>query len=292
MPRPDGRIPYDHGELDELKARVDLVEVFRQGGVELRKVGLNWLAHCPFHKDNEASLSVNPQQNLWNCFGCKTGGDVLSFLQLKEGLSFPQAVERLRALAGAEASTGPKVTHKVPRDTEEKLPGGHMRAGLLDRVVEVYTEGLRSSREAQEYLASRKLGAPELWQAFRIGAATGSLMKTCRPWERRAPGAHSPGRDHGQRAGALRGLRRRAADPSRPGRGGTLRTQDGGGRLDPASLPARAPARGPELAGPEIDAGSCRRRERAGCPVPVDGGLRGGHVPLRRAGHPSGPPSS
>ena len=182
MPRPDGRIPYDHGELDELKARVDLVEVFRQGGVELRKVGLNWLAHCPFHKDNEASLSVNPQQNLWNCFGCKTGGDVLSFLQLKEGLSFPQAVERLRALAGADtASTGPKVAHKVPRDTEEKLPGGHTRAGLLERVVEVYTEALRASREAQEYLASRGLGAPELWQAFRVGAATGSLMKTFAP---------------------------------------------------------------------------------------------------------------
>ena len=182
MPRPDGRIPYDHSELEELKARVDLVEVFRQGGLEPRKVGLNWLVACPFHKDTEASLSINPQQRLWNCFGCKTGGDVLSFLQLKEGLSFPQAIERLRALAGSPGSgPSPRVVHKVPRDAEERLPGGHTRAGLLDRVVEVYTEGLRSSQGAQEYLASRKLGAPELWRAFRVGAATGTLMQTFAP---------------------------------------------------------------------------------------------------------------
>lgn len=112
MPRPDGQLPDDHAEPDELKARVDLEEA--------------------------GAVSIAPK-------------------------------------------AGSKSADRAPRDAEERLPGGHTRAGLLERVVELYTEGLQASREAQEYLASRGLGAPELWRAFRIGVATGSLMKTFAP---------------------------------------------------------------------------------------------------------------
>lgn len=184
MPNPDPRLRADHGEIAELKARVDLAEVIRQSGVALQKTGQNLLGKCPFHKDGQASLSVNEERQLFNCFGCQTGGDVLTFLQLKEGLTFPQALERLRAYAG-EPSTqrrgggnGAARPERPPSDVDAPLPGGHSRSGLLGRVADLYAQRLRESRPAQEYLASRGLGSSEVWEAFGIGVADGALMAT------------------------------------------------------------------------------------------------------------------
>ena len=57
-------------ELDDLKTRVDLVALLEAHGLPLKKVGKNWLGHCPFHEDQTASLSVNPGERLWNCLCC------------------------------------------------------------------------------------------------------------------------------------------------------------------------------------------------------------------------------
>ena len=67
---------YSRQELNDLKARVDIAEVFRATGLELSKVGKGLFCRCPFHEDDEASLSVTPAEGLWNCFGCEAGGDV------------------------------------------------------------------------------------------------------------------------------------------------------------------------------------------------------------------------
>ena len=70
---------FSRSELDALKARVDIAEVIRSTGLELRRVGKGLFARCPFHDDGEASLSVTSAEGLWNCFGCEAGGDALSF---------------------------------------------------------------------------------------------------------------------------------------------------------------------------------------------------------------------
>ena len=113
--------PPDRQELVSLKARVDLVELVRHSGLELKKKGKNWLGRCPFHEDGQASLSVNGKEGLWNCFGCEAGGDHVSFLQLREKLDFGAAVERLRALAGVLPE--PIVQPDMPKE----LAGGFKR---------------------------------------------------------------------------------------------------------------------------------------------------------------------
>lgn len=165
----------DRAEIDALKAGVDLAEVVRADGVELRKLGRNLVGRCPFHEDAEASLVVNPERNLWNCFGCRTGGDVFSFVQLREGLAFPEALERVRRLAG-QLPALPSVPR--PAEPEVALPGGHSRVELLERVAGLYREALLENREAQQYLTSRGLGSSELWEAFRVGYADGRLLET------------------------------------------------------------------------------------------------------------------
>lgn len=164
-------------ELDELKASVDLAELIRGTGVALRKVGKNLLGRCPFHEDTEASLSVNAEARLWNCFGCQTGGDALRFLQLKENLEFPAAVDRLRTLAGEPPRPKSKKTPPPPAE----LPGGLRQGELMNRVAELYAKRLKECPPAQHYLSSRGLDRRELWEAFRMGFADGSLLEMLPP---------------------------------------------------------------------------------------------------------------
>ena len=177
MSRGNARATLEREEIDELKARVDLVALIESSGVALRKVGKNLLGRCPFHEDHESSLSVNTQARLWNCFGCQTGGDALRFLQLKENLEFPQALERMRGLAGAAplapVKPKPQPTHL---DGTELLPGGLSRSELMNRVADLYAQNLKECPQAQEYLASRGLDRRELWEAFRVGFAAGKTL--------------------------------------------------------------------------------------------------------------------
>lgn len=153
--------PNDRSEIEDLKARVDLVELIRQSGVELAGAGKSFMGRCPFHDDSTASLAVNPTENLWNCFGCEAGGDALKYLQLKEKLDFPQALERLKELV----PPGSNGTVQIPR------------RDLLTRVAELYHARFLKSQEAQAYLKHRGLEA-ETWKAFRVGFCDGSLLKT------------------------------------------------------------------------------------------------------------------
>lgn len=160
-------------DLDDLKAQVDLTALMRQTGIDLKAVGRNFTALCPWHEDKDASLVVNPQKQLYNCFGCEAKGDVLDFLQAQGKLSFGEAVARLEELAGSLPA--PK-RGEVFRGDPDRFAGGLTRPQLLDRVAEHYKRKLSESVEAQEYLKARGLGSVELWDAFGLGYCDGSLL--------------------------------------------------------------------------------------------------------------------
>ena len=162
-------------DLDALKARVDLAAVMRSHGMELVPRGRNLTALCPWHEDKEASLVVNPEKGLYNCFGCSAKGDVLSFLQERENLTFPQAVAKLRELAGESPTVTPFAPSKGDPD---RFPGGLTRDGLLGKVVAHYQAALAKSSEAREYLEGRKLWDLEVVEAFRLGYCDGTLLAT------------------------------------------------------------------------------------------------------------------
>lgn len=161
--------PNDRSELSNLKSRVDLVELVRNSGMELKKSGKNFLCRCPFHDDQTASLSVNPGKQLWNCFACDAGGDALAWIQLKEKLSFPDALSKLKGLAGAD------LVVPVEELVGDLLAGNLKRAELLEKVVDHYVKRFRETPAAQQYLNKRGLDSRELWDAFRLGYCDGSL---------------------------------------------------------------------------------------------------------------------
>ena len=166
---------FSRNDLDALKARVDLAAVMRSHGMELVPRGRNLTALCPWHEDKEASLVVNPEKGLYNCFGCSAKGDVLSFLQERENLSFPQAVAKLRELAGESPTVTPFAPSKGDPD---RFPGGLTRDGLLGKVVAHYQAALAKSDQAREYLEGRKLWDLEVVEAFRLGYCDGTLLAT------------------------------------------------------------------------------------------------------------------
>ena len=85
---------YPAAWLDELRSRSDIVQIV-SGYVSLNKKGRNYWGLCPFHGEKTASFSVDGEHQLYYCFGCKAGGDVIHFVMDMERLSFPEAVEQL-----------------------------------------------------------------------------------------------------------------------------------------------------------------------------------------------------
>lgn len=83
--------------IEQLKQRADIYEITSQY-LELRRAGANYTALCPFHNENTPSFIVNPQRNIFKCFGCGEGGDSISFIMKIENLAFGEAVERLAML--------------------------------------------------------------------------------------------------------------------------------------------------------------------------------------------------
>ena len=87
------RIPSE--VIDDIRERSDIVEVISELGLPLKSAGKAYKALCPFHNEKTPSFTVSPEKQLFKCFGCDTGGNVITFLQKHEGKTFMEAVEWL-----------------------------------------------------------------------------------------------------------------------------------------------------------------------------------------------------
>lgn len=150
--------------LDEIRARVSLAGIVGRR-VKLTKRGHEHSGLCPFHSEKTPSFTVSEEKGFYHCFGCGAHGDSIGFVMRVEGLSFPEAVERLAGEAGLE----------VPRASPEERAAERRRADLYD-VVEAaaawFEERLAAPEGAQAraYLNGRGLRA-ETVAAFRLGFA-------------------------------------------------------------------------------------------------------------------------
>ncbi len=82
-------------KIERIKRDVDLAALVRAKGVKLKKNGKSFFGLCPFHDDHNPSLSINPLTNLWQCFGCGAGGDIIRFVEMFDQVDFKEAVNRL-----------------------------------------------------------------------------------------------------------------------------------------------------------------------------------------------------
>src|ERR1700684_3834248 len=94
-------LKYDQRALNEIRARVDSASFVGQY-VPLRKRGNDLVGLCPFHSEKTPSFHVHPDRGFFKCFGCGVGGDVITFTQKLENLTFGDAVRTLALKAGVE----------------------------------------------------------------------------------------------------------------------------------------------------------------------------------------------
>lgn len=83
-----------HSPVEEIKAKLDIVDLI-SSYITLNSVGSNLKARCPFHNEKTPSFMVSREKQIWHCFGCSKGGDIFSFVQEYEGLSFSEAIKLL-----------------------------------------------------------------------------------------------------------------------------------------------------------------------------------------------------
>jgi len=90
---------FDNTVVTQVQQANDITDVISEH-VNLKKKGREMVGICPFHDDHRPSMYVNGVKQIFKCFACGAGGDVFKFVQMREGLSFPQAVERLAERTG------------------------------------------------------------------------------------------------------------------------------------------------------------------------------------------------
>ena len=157
---------YPAAWLDELRSRSDLVQIV-SGYVALNKKGRKYWGLCPFHGEKTASFSVDGEQQLYYCFGCKAGGNVFSFLMEMERLSFQEAVEQLAERA------------HLPVPALEKDEDYERRRTVRERLFSANREAARfyhdnlfspSGSDSLSYLRGRGLNDSVI-RKFGLGAA-------------------------------------------------------------------------------------------------------------------------
>lgn len=166
---------FDEAFLHEVRERNDIVSVVGDY-VALRKAGTSWKGLCPFHGEKTPSFHVHPDRQFFYCFGCQTGGDVISFVREVNGFSFIEAVRHLAERAGLpmpERVSGPEGGD--PSRARAGKASREARDGFYDinRVaLRFFTDTLDTMEGSvcRDYLRTRGL-ARETVQRFALGCA-------------------------------------------------------------------------------------------------------------------------
>jgi DNA primase len=148
--------------IDKILRASEVVEVI-EGYLPLKQTGKYYRALCPFHSEKTPSFTVNPERQIFYCFGCGEGGDVFRFVMRREGFTFPEAVRHLAQRAGIPLPERGRARHGegVLRLIDlQRLACDHFRKALHD------PEGLR----AREYLDQRGVDR-DLAERFQLGYA-------------------------------------------------------------------------------------------------------------------------
>src|SRR5213596_803619 len=157
---------FSSATLEQIRAASDIVEVIGSY-LPLKRAGANFVTLCPFHKEKTASFNVHPHRQIFHCFGCHKGGDVFTFVQDYENVSFPEAVHRLAERA------------RIPLEFA-KDPGAQKHRFLKETLLQIHEQITHrwqtalaqeaAGQIARDYLKQRGV-SDEAVKLFRLGYA-------------------------------------------------------------------------------------------------------------------------
>lgn len=167
------RIPEEI--IDQVRQATDIVAVISEH-LPLKRAGQNYRCLCPFHQEKTPSFNVNPQKQIWHCFGCGKGGNVFTFLTEYEKISFAEAVRTLAQKAGI----------RIPELPGDKPEGHDLLYQANEFAARFFQDSLRGAAGsvAREYLNRRGIGQ-EIVELFRLGYAPNAWSELLEAAERK-----------------------------------------------------------------------------------------------------------
>ena len=160
-------VRYSEAFIDDIKSNNDIVDIISQY-VILKRSGRNFLGLCPFHKEKTPSFSVSADKQIFHCFGCGIGGDVISFICKIDNVNYKEAIEILAEKAGIPLPISDNTNDTKKEMLKQKI------YEINELVANFYHQNLYTSiaKPAQEYVKKRKLDNNTL-KKFMRGYSTG-----------------------------------------------------------------------------------------------------------------------
>ncbi|WP_394018024.1 DNA primase [Anaerococcus cruorum] len=155
-------------KIDEIRASSNIVDIIGEY-VDLKRAGSSYKGLCPFHNEKTPSFTVDEKKQLFHCFGCGVGGDVVSFIMQKEGLSYPESLEYLANKAGIRMEYS---------NTYEANPRNKELYEINKDIMMFYYKNLLTNKEAINYLKNRGLSG-KIVNRFMLGFAKNSWQDLC-----------------------------------------------------------------------------------------------------------------
>ena len=157
---------YDEDVISEVRESNNIVDIISQY-VDLKKVGSNYKGICPFHSEKTPSFVVSDQKQMYHCFGCGEGGDVISFIMKQENIEFIEALESLADRVNIRLE-GKRKTENVELDkTKDTLYEINREAGIY------FYRNLFKERRAYDYLINRGIDQKTI-KTFGLGYSLNS----------------------------------------------------------------------------------------------------------------------
>ena len=157
---------FDSDTKERVRAATDLVDLVGTR-LELRRQGRNYVAICPWHADRRPSLQINAEKQIWKCWVCDIGGDAFNWVMQDEGISFPEAMQKLADRAGITLESTGKFKPRTSPDEKAAL------LKVMNWASQLYQKFLfdpDGGAVARKYLEDRGL-SKECVQQFAVGLA-------------------------------------------------------------------------------------------------------------------------
>jgi DNA primase len=174
--------------IDEIKARIDILDLASEAGVKLRRSGRNYTGFCPFHQNTRTpAFVVWPESGTWRCFGeCGEGGDIFKFVMKKEGIDFKEALQRLAERAGVT------LERLQPERPEQREEYERLR-NLLEDAVQFYRHHLLNTpagKSALDYLLEKRKLTMQTIETWGLGYAPEAWDVALKHFQQKGYGEH------------------------------------------------------------------------------------------------------
>ncbi len=164
---------FDNSIVVQVQQANDIVDVISEH-VSLKKKGREMVGLCPFHDDHRPIMNVNGAKQIFKCFACGAGGDVFKFVQMRENLTFPQAIERLAERAGIKLKPARAVKGRPQEQPPDVDPNRLAKVNAW--AAEHFGKNLhdeKKGKSTRDYIAQRQITSESV-KKWQLGLAVDS----------------------------------------------------------------------------------------------------------------------